>query len=533
MTEMMDLYGIGDHGGGPTRAILDEGFHWADRRRRRSRHAEVRVRHRAALLLDDRKADCARQPGVELPVDRQGLHCAARCARQGLDSDVEERALLRISPRRDDDAGQPQTQHARVGEEEVLNAEKWASLAWLDGDKYPAERTHRGLEEGPVQPVPRPGRGLGHRHHLQGRAEGLRRGALVDERDLRRRRCELWTSASTRPAAGIPVVVYNPLGWERSGEVSPCTCRAAKARSKLHRERRSSRPAPIDEDRRLRCAACTCCTYPRWGTRLCGIGAGDKAAPSQESDRSAQRSPATPSRSRTTTLRVTVDKQSGCITSLFDKKSELRNAGLRRLRQPAAVLQRHAEGLRRVEHRSRHARRCARRPSITPIRLNCLRPPSQAIRVTSPLAEFEIRADLQPARQTATWSTSTTTSTGTKSHILLKAAFPLAATSHLRPTRFPMAPSTGRPRATIAGRRRSLKCRRSAGPISAMASTASASSTSRSIGYDAVGQSAAAHVAALAHVARSRCRPGPSSLPLRALSACRHVERRDDRAPRL
>jgi alpha-mannosidase len=30
MTDMMDLYGIGDHGGGPTRAILDEGFHWAD-----------------------------------------------------------------------------------------------------------------------------------------------------------------------------------------------------------------------------------------------------------------------------------------------------------------------------------------------------------------------------------------------------------------------------------------------------------------------------------------------------------------------
>ena len=24
----MDLYGIGDHGGGPTRAILDEGVHW-------------------------------------------------------------------------------------------------------------------------------------------------------------------------------------------------------------------------------------------------------------------------------------------------------------------------------------------------------------------------------------------------------------------------------------------------------------------------------------------------------------------------
>ncbi len=29
MTDMLDLYGVGDHGGGPTRAILDEGFHWA------------------------------------------------------------------------------------------------------------------------------------------------------------------------------------------------------------------------------------------------------------------------------------------------------------------------------------------------------------------------------------------------------------------------------------------------------------------------------------------------------------------------
>ena len=28
LTEIMDLYGVGDHGGGPTRAILDEGEHW-------------------------------------------------------------------------------------------------------------------------------------------------------------------------------------------------------------------------------------------------------------------------------------------------------------------------------------------------------------------------------------------------------------------------------------------------------------------------------------------------------------------------
>ena len=38
---------------------------------------------------------------------------------------------------------------------------------------------------------------------------------------------------------------------------------------------------------------------------------------------------------------------------------ELRDAGARRLRQSASVLQGHAEGLRRVEHRSRHARSAA------------------------------------------------------------------------------------------------------------------------------------------------------------------------------
>src|SRR6185437_1842100 len=30
LADMMDLYGVGDHGGGPTRAMLDQGFHWAE-----------------------------------------------------------------------------------------------------------------------------------------------------------------------------------------------------------------------------------------------------------------------------------------------------------------------------------------------------------------------------------------------------------------------------------------------------------------------------------------------------------------------
>ncbi len=63
MTDMMDLYGIGDHGGGPTRAILDEGFHWADASTPGESDAEDAVRHSADLFLGSGEADCAGEPG--------------------------------------------------------------------------------------------------------------------------------------------------------------------------------------------------------------------------------------------------------------------------------------------------------------------------------------------------------------------------------------------------------------------------------------------------------------------------------------
>ncbi len=78
MTEMMDLYGIGDHGGGPTRAILDEGFHWADRGADGG-HVMPKFEFGIAqpFFSAIEKQDRTRQPRVELPVHCQGLHCTA------------------------------------------------------------------------------------------------------------------------------------------------------------------------------------------------------------------------------------------------------------------------------------------------------------------------------------------------------------------------------------------------------------------------------------------------------------------------
>ena len=77
LPEIMDLYGIGDHGGGPTRAILDEGFHWAA-----AGHVTPKFEFGLAQpYFDELSSKIAPDsPEWDYRVDRQGLHAAAgRC----------------------------------------------------------------------------------------------------------------------------------------------------------------------------------------------------------------------------------------------------------------------------------------------------------------------------------------------------------------------------------------------------------------------------------------------------------------------
>ena len=110
MTDMMDLYGIGDHGGGPTRAMLDQGFHWAA-----PGHITPKYQFGTAqtYFSSVEKEIAPNSPTWNYQSIAKGYTTASGRARQGLHSNLEQRALLRISPRRHDHPGQPQTQHAR------------------------------------------------------------------------------------------------------------------------------------------------------------------------------------------------------------------------------------------------------------------------------------------------------------------------------------------------------------------------------------------------------------------------------------
>ena len=163
MTEMMDLYGIGDHGGGPTRSVLDEGDHWSDPNKVVPKYQFGVAQQFFSSVEKQIDPD---SPTWNYVVDGQGREQATPSACRGnVHPHLEGRALFRISPRRDDHPGRPQAQHAR--ERRVAAQHREIFLARLAArPRLSRRRAHRRLEAGALQPVPRPRRRLGHRHHL-------------------------------------------------------------------------------------------------------------------------------------------------------------------------------------------------------------------------------------------------------------------------------------------------------------------------------------------------------------------------------
>jgi len=107
-----------------------------------------------------------------------------------------------------------------------------------------------------------------------------------------------------------------------------------------------------------------------------------------------------------------------------------------------------------------------------------------------------------------------------------------------QPTRFLTARSSGPTTRNNSWEKGSLRCRRCAGPIFRALDPTEKCTAERAqpgqVWIRCCGQRAAADAAALAYVARSGCRPGTSSFPLRALSACGpRGKGRAHRAPRL
>ncbi len=120
LTDMMDLYGVGDHGGGPTRAILEEGFHWADPSAASMAAkggvpvvAKYEFGTAQSFFSTVEKQIAPESPEWNYQSIAKGYAAAGGRAGKDGNSYVGERAVFRVPPRRFHHAGQPQAEHAR------------------------------------------------------------------------------------------------------------------------------------------------------------------------------------------------------------------------------------------------------------------------------------------------------------------------------------------------------------------------------------------------------------------------------------
>ena len=222
-TEIMDLYGVGDHGGGPTRAILDEGFHWAGPNSNGGGHVTPKYQFGIAQTFF---SSIEKRIAPESPVwNYQSIakgYTAPPAVAGKVDIPTWKSELYFEYHRGVMTTQANHKRNMRDAEEQVLNAEKWSSLAWLDGRAYPAKELTEDWKKV-----------LFNQFHDLAAGSGIGviyKDAQKDYDVVRWATNEIGAGAlgamaerintQTKDLGPIKVVVFNPLGWARSGDVT-------------------------------------------------------------------------------------------------------------------------------------------------------------------------------------------------------------------------------------------------------------------------------------------------------------------------
>jgi alpha-mannosidase len=312
MLEMMDLYGVGDHGGGPTRAMLDQGVHWEN-----SNQVVPKMQFGTALSYFNsvEKKIAPGSPTWNYESIAKGYHPPQPVAGDIAIPTWDDELYLEYH------RGVYTTQanhkrNLREAPEWTLDAEKVASLAWLDGDAYPNDRFTDAWKKITFNDF----------HDLAaGSGIGvIYKDAQKDFDVVRWETNQISTdSLNTIDArvntsgAGVPVVVFNPLAWERSGPVTVSVQmpQPETSVSVLDTEHHVLPSEVLSSDPQTHTfkLLVNVKDAPSLGYELLHVVPGKLpfASDLHVSGLTLENA----------ALRVMVDKTTGCITSLFDKKT--------------------------------------------------------------------------------------------------------------------------------------------------------------------------------------------------------------------
>jgi alpha-mannosidase len=221
---IMDLYGVGDHGGGPTRAILDEGFHWEQPSADGTSHVTPKIEFGTAQSYF---SALEKQIAPDSPVWNYQSIAKGYTPPPAVPGKVNIptwKSELYFEYHR----GVMTTQanhkrNMREAEVEVLNAEKWASLAWvLAGRAYPSPELNEDWKKVLFNQFHdlAAGSGIGQIYKdaqkdydvVRWSTNEIDAGALAQVEEK--------IDTQSKEPGMIPVVVYNSLGWKRSGVIN-------------------------------------------------------------------------------------------------------------------------------------------------------------------------------------------------------------------------------------------------------------------------------------------------------------------------
>ena len=315
LLDMMDLYGIGDHGGGPTRAILDEGDHWAQ----------------PDKIIPKMQFGTSQTyfTNVEQSISSNSPLWNYESIAKGYTFPTAEEGKIDIPTWKDEmyleyHRGVYTTQashkrNMRESEEWALNAEKVASLAWLKGDAYPNAELTEAWKKITFNQF----------HDL---AAGS--GIAVIYRDAQKEYDQVhWATneisskalhtldadINTSEGGNTAVLVFNPLAWQRDGLVTvdvQLPTASANGVSVVDSHQRvlpsivlSSNPKTNSYKLMIDAKA-----VPSMGYEVLHVVAGKRPFASDLK--------ASGTTMENAALKVVVDPTSGCITSLFDKRSK-------------------------------------------------------------------------------------------------------------------------------------------------------------------------------------------------------------------
>jgi alpha-mannosidase len=212
---MMHLYGIGDHGGGPTRAMLDAGDRWTAPDKA---YAQLNSGNAASFFSAvESKLDTAHSPVWNYKMLASGDTKLPQPPAGSISLPIWNDELY-LETHRGVYTSQSNQKHSmRKAEVEMLDAEKWSSIAWLSGLPYPADQLNEAWKKVLFNQFHDLAAGSGIAPIYADAQDDYRsvRSTTDAATDIALRAISSYINTQG-PEKNVPVIVFNPLAWKRT-----------------------------------------------------------------------------------------------------------------------------------------------------------------------------------------------------------------------------------------------------------------------------------------------------------------------------